>query len=599
MSSEKSTVPENWVIAPLLELLESLESGSRPKGGVRGIESGIPSIGGEHLDSEGGFKLSNIRYVPESFADSMTKGKIEIGDVLVVKDGATTGKVSYVSSAFPYKKAVVNEHVFLCRVSNLLPSKYVFYYLFSEQGKQEILEDFRGAAQGGISQRFASLVQIPLAPINEQLRIVEKLEELLSDLDAGVEELKSAQAKLVQYRQSLLKSAVEGTLTAEWRTKNTPKETGEELLQRILKERRKNWEEKQIAKYKEQGKEPPKGWQDKYPEPALPDTKDLPELPNGWVWASLDQLVSESSYGTSVKCSYDSNGIPVLRIPNISSGELDLRDIKFSTINLGLKKDDYLAIGDLLVIRTNGSIGLVGRAASVVSELPISYYFASYLLRLRCIEKTTLHRWLLILLTSKNGRQWLEARAASSAGQHNISLSTLLTMPIALAPIEEQTSALDAIARAQESIKQQENTINLSIKQSNAQRKNVLKSAFTGQLVSQSIDDEPASVLLERVRAQREEQQSLPRKKRVTKKSKESQNMAKTLIEILMESGDWLPAQEAFRRCGISDGATTDEIEVIYSELRQLDQAKKLEVNTVYFDDGRKQFDRIRLLIKD
>ena len=75
--------------------------------------------------------------------------------------------------------------------------------------------------------------------------------------------------------------------------------------------------------------------------------------------------------------------------------------------------------------------------------------------------------------------------------------------------------------------------------------------------------------------------------------------MAKTLIEILMESGDWLPAQEAFRRCGISDGATTDEIEVIYSELRQLDQAKKLEVNTVYFDDGRKQFDRIRLLIKD
>ncbi len=99
-------------------------------------------------------------------------------------------------------------------------------------------------------------------------------------------ELKAAQTKLAQYRQSLLKAAVEGALTAEWRAKNQPTETGAQLLERILKERRARWEAKQLAKFEEQGKAPPKDWQAKYPEPVEPDTTDLPALPEGWVWAT-------------------------------------------------------------------------------------------------------------------------------------------------------------------------------------------------------------------------------------------------------------------------------------------------------------------------
>ena len=118
-----------------------------------------------------------------------------------------------------------------------------------------------------------------LPPAAEQTRIVAKLEELLSDLDAGVAELKAAQKKLGQYRQSLLKAAVEGKLTAEWRSKNPPTETGAQLLERILVERRARWETRQLAKFKEQGKTPPKDWKSRYLEPQQPDTTDLPELP--------------------------------------------------------------------------------------------------------------------------------------------------------------------------------------------------------------------------------------------------------------------------------------------------------------------------------
>ncbi|MFT0635762.1 hypothetical protein ACMFY5_27245, partial [Pseudomonas sihuiensis] len=132
-----------------------------------------------------------------------------------------------------------------------------------------------------LSSKTIGEIELPLPPRAEQTRIVVKLEELLTDLDAGVAELKAAQKKLAQYRQSLLKAAVEGALTAEWRAKNTPAETGAQLLERILIERRARWEAKQLAKFAEQGKTPPRDWQKKYPEPIQPDITDLPELPEG------------------------------------------------------------------------------------------------------------------------------------------------------------------------------------------------------------------------------------------------------------------------------------------------------------------------------
>ncbi len=345
---------------------------------------------------------------------------------------------------------------------------------------------------------------VPVAPAREQTRIVEKLEELLSDLDAGVAELKAAQKKLAQYRQALLKAAVEGALTAEWRAARTgEQETGAQLLARILVERRRRWEEKQLAKFKQQGKTPPKGWRDKYPEPVQPDTTDLPALPEGWVWAGLDQLVGMSSYGTSMKCTYECDGVPVLRIPNIVERRLDMRNLKFATQPLGLEQADYLASGDILVVRTNGSISLVGRAAEVVEPLPGNFYFASYLLRLRCVESETFPSWISAFLASSTGRNWIESRAASSAGQHNISLSTLLSMPIPVAPSSEQSESLGMLDAQLLNVAEQEKATVMSIKQSFAQRQNLLKAAFSGQLVPQDPDDEPASALLKRIRVER------------------------------------------------------------------------------------------------
>ncbi len=200
----------------LRDVCSELQSGKRPKGGVQGIESGIPSLGAEHLNYNGGFKFEKIKFVPKEFAEQMNKGVVRKDDIIVVKDGATTGKTSFVGSEFPFEFAVINEHVFIVRLKEDVLPKFAFYKLFSSTGHKEILEDFRGAAQGGISSGFLDKVNFPIPPLPEQQAIVSKIEELLSDLENGKQQLQTAQQQLKVYRQSLLKWAFENSNFKEY-----------------------------------------------------------------------------------------------------------------------------------------------------------------------------------------------------------------------------------------------------------------------------------------------------------------------------------------------------------------------------------------------
>lgn len=498
-----SELPGKWLNVELSEVAEIIRGVTykREQAADAPQEGFVPVLRATNITGAA-LTFDGLVYVPTSNVSD--EQLLQPGDVVIA---SSSGSKEIVGKAGAFAGGgFIGSFGAFCtgiRPSSALSAPYFGYYFQTPSYRKSVSELSAGSNINNLKTGDLASQRFPLPSTSEQTRIVAKLEELFSDLDAGVAELKAAQKKLAQYRQSLLKAAVEGALTAEWRARNEPAETGAQLLARILTERRARWEAKQLAKFKEQGKPAPRDWQKKYSEPVQPDTTDLPELPEGWVWASLDQLVAESSYGTSVKCSYESGGTPVIRIPNVSGGSLDLRDMKFSTLDLGLVEDSALAVGDVLVIRTNGSIGLVGRAAAIVSELPAPHYFASYLLRLRCAEKTSVHRWILTVLTSHTGRQWLEARAASSAGQHNISLSTLLTMPIPLPPLDEQTCALTEVEAGYEVIKRQEEATDRSLKQSTAQRQNLLRAAFAGQLVPQDPDDEPASELLARIRAER------------------------------------------------------------------------------------------------
>ena len=182
----------------LSECLESLESGGRPQGG--GTAKGdVPSIGGEHLNDSGSFDFDSMKFIPYDYYERMHKGKIKTNDVLIVKDGATTGKVSFVNAAFPYRNAAVNEHVFILRTkSALLQPHYAFFFLHSTLGKHLILKDFHGSAQGGITRGFVTRIRIPVPPLPIQKQIA----AILDKADAARQKRRQANQVAEKFLQS-------------------------------------------------------------------------------------------------------------------------------------------------------------------------------------------------------------------------------------------------------------------------------------------------------------------------------------------------------------------------------------------------------------
>lgn len=342
----------------------------------------------------------------------------------------------------------------------------------------------------------------PLPPLAEQTRIVAKLEELLSDLDAGVAELKAAQKKLKQYRQSLLKAAVEGALTADWRAKNTPSETGAQLLTRILTERRARWEAKQLAKFAEQGKTPPKDWQKKYPEPVQPDTTGLPALPQGWVWASVDQLAESVRNGLSKTPNTEGKGFPIFKINAVRPMAVNFSAIKHIELSEADAADYWVEVGDVLATRYNGSVDLLG-VFGLVKKFSQQTLYPDKLIRMKPVLGGVAGSWLEMCGNVGFSRAHLVSRVKTTAGQTGISGNDLKKTPIPLPPVDEQTEILECVGAGLEHMAYLELPIEHSLRQSAAQRQNILRAAFAGQLVPQDPADEPASVLLERIRAER------------------------------------------------------------------------------------------------
>lgn len=347
----------------------------------------------------------------------------------------------------------------------------------------------------------------------EQTRIVAKLEELLSDLDAGVAELKAAQRKLKQYRQSLLKVAVEGALTAEWRARNKPTETGAQLLHRILSERRARWEAKQLNKFKEQGKTPPKDWQKKYPEPVQPDTRDLPGLPEGWVWASVDQIARVGTGVTPLrsKSAYFDGGV----VPWVTSGALNSETVSCATelvTALALKECrlDIFPAGSLLVAMY-GEGKTRGKCSELLIQATINQAIAAIVLEPEAQSSKAYLKALLL-----KSYEWMRAQASGGV-QPNLNLQIVKSIAVPLPPNEEQAEITQLLDRQFDQVSQQMEAVKLSLKQSAVQRQNILRAAFAGQLVPQDPNDEPASVLLERIRAERAAQAAVKPRGRKTR----------------------------------------------------------------------------------
>lgn len=490
-----SQLPSNWELALISEVAEvnpkfdkqsindDLEVTFVPMPAVE-VESGIIDVSGVRRFAEvkkgyTGFLEGDVLFA--KITPCMENGKMAV--VPTLKNDVGFGSTEF--------------HVLRPRPN--LEAKFLYYYVSSKQ----IRFDAEHNMNGGVGQKrvptsYISGYQIPVPPMHQQKHIVAKIEELFSELDNGIASLKTAREQLKIYRQAVLKHAFEGKLTAQWREENADKlESPEQLLARIQQERETRYQQ-QLEDWKEAVKE----WENCGKEGKKPGKPkklvtlnkvsnaegiELPRLPAGWNYVRLGAFIDEPTYGTSAKCSYEGN-TGVLRIPNVVNGIIDDSDLKFADFGIGEVDHLTLKDGDLLTIRSNGSISLVGTCA-LVRDSDIHNIFAGYLIRLRPNKNLVLPSFLLALMSSHLLRQQIEKAAKSTSGVNNINSGELQNLIIPVPTIQEQRAILKYLAVNTSSIDTTELEVSRQLHKAETLRQSILEKAFSGQLTSADFNE--------------------------------------------------------------------------------------------------------------
>ena len=426
------------------------------------------------------------------------------GPALVVGRKGAVGSVSY--SEMPCWPIDTTYYV---SESNHIDIRFSFYLLTSLR-----LNQFdRSTAIPGLNRDDVYDLVIHLPPLSEQRRIVAKIDELFSELDKGVESLKRARAKIDVYRRSVLKHAFEGKLTVQWREENKNKlETPEQLLTGIRRERAAHYE-KQLEAWKIAVKEWEKGGRSgKRPgQPRIPKpvstmaTKEIPHLkalPSGWLWLSTEAVgIIQLGRQRSPKNRSKDYPTKYIRAANITEEGLNLDDVldmDFLPHELSAYR---LEKGDLLLSEASGSAAQVGKPAVWADQIP-NCCFQNTVIRHRtyCRAFAAYLLWLYRFFYL-NGKF---SQVASGVGINHLSAFKFAQIALPLCPLVEQQQIVRLLEERFAEIERQEREIDLSLKRTEMLRQAILKRAFTGQLVPQNPRDESASVLLDRIRTERE-----------------------------------------------------------------------------------------------
>lgn len=266
----------------------------------------------------------------------------------------------------------------------------------------------------------AVLIDLPIAlpPLAEQRRIAARLNEIETRREATAGHLTAAHGIVERFHRAVLAAACSGRLTGDWRGAH-PDLAGDKIVE-IARDRRR---EDHTAR--------------RFSEPGLNPHARSQHSPPSWQVVPLGILLRDIKYGTSKRSAYDSSGTPILRIPNVSPGQLDIEDLKFAELEERERKSLMLRAGDLLMIRSNGSVQLVGLTVPVTSAGEGMAY-ASYLMRLRTDEEFLDPYFLRLALASPELRAQIELPARSTSGVHNINTQEVRGLGIALPPLGEQ-----------------------------------------------------------------------------------------------------------------------------------------------------------------
>jgi len=481
----RENLPQGWVRARLGDVVESCREMVDPTS-----VSDVPYIGLEHIEKDRGTLIGR----GSSNEVRSTKARFNAGDVLYGKLRPYLNKV-----CIPDFDGVCSTDLLVLRPLEGIPSRFLLYRLLNSDFVEFASSNVSGVQHPRVDFRTAASFPVLIPPLPEQHRIVAKIEELFSELDAGVAALETAKKQLARYRQSVLKAAVEGKLTAAWRKQHAKDiEPASELLKRILKERREKWEAEQLAQYEAKGRKPPKNWQAKYKEPEPPDTSDLPELPEGWVWTRISQLGDvQLGRQRSPKHHSGTHMRPYLRVANVFEDRIDTADVKEMNFTPSEFKTYKLAYGDIL-LNEGQSLELVGRPAMYRNEVE-GACFQNTLVRFRTYDGLDPRLALLVFRAYFHTGRFQKIASWTTSIAH-LGAGRFAELEFPLPPLAEQDVIVAEVERLLSVADEVEQTILAELRRADRLRQRILKKAFEGKLVPQDPADEPAAELLKRIR---------------------------------------------------------------------------------------------------
>ena len=527
----RNCVPASWEIARADAVCEKIQDGTHFSPKTQLSEGQFPYVTAKNVRPSG-LDLRDLTYLtPEDHAEIYRRADVRQGDVLLVKDGVNAGDAAI--NTLPGEISLLSSVCFLRPFIDALHPGFLRYFLQSPLGNTALTGKLSGTAIRRIILRRVREVDIPIAPLPEQHRIVEAIESYLTRLDDAVASLERVQRNLERYRASVLKAAVEGRLVpteAELaRQEGRSYEPADVLLERILAERKARWIEDAAEKARAKGNakalleakagKAGKPWtpednaktlakarktaEAKYKEPQAPDlsaleaqagTTNLPELPEGWCWTNVDQL-SIVVRGASPRPAGDprffGGSIPWITVGDLTSEKTPyLRQVPASLTEEGASASRLIPEDTLLLTNSGATLGVprISLISGCINDGSVALLHVGYPLKLYLYYYLSTLTKALRLINQ-------------GAAQPNLNTGIVRALNVPLPPTEEQQRITYLLEEKLGSIGYQGSNVLRGLRRCSSLRQSILKWAFEGKLVVQDPNDEPASMLLERIKA--------------------------------------------------------------------------------------------------
>lgn len=481
-------IPDNWVWTRLGEVINIYRGLSYTKNDE--VENGYLVLRGNNLTDNGLAFLENI-YVDEKVAK---KGiEIKKDDVVLV---ASTGSSKVIGRACvvekDYEKTTIGAFLLLCRPKEIIVKKWIHYIFKTLRYRLYISEQAKGTNIKNIKNEYLENFYIPLPPLNEQKRIVEKLDFLFEKTKRAKEIIEEIKIDIENRKISILDRAFKGVLTSKWRNENKVSDV-KKLLKSINDEKIKKWEEDCLQAEKNGRKKPKKPIIREIEDMIVPVDEQPYKLPDSWVWVKLDNLCSKITDGTHKTPKYTDSGVPFISVKDIYDNQVSFNNTKFISQeeHNELYKRCNPEYDDILLTKS----GTIGRTAVIKTKTEFSLFVSVALLKnyKNVIDSNYLSLNIQDFFNKINISQTIKGGVIK-----NYHISDMKEQLIPLPPLEEQQE----IVRILDEVLKNENKVKelLELEERiDVLEKSILNKAFKGELGTQNSSDEPAIELLKEI----------------------------------------------------------------------------------------------------